>query len=81
LHGREDPNTESGILVRGAVPEGGSQLVHDPAILREREPAGGERRAGDVAAQVLEPLGLARADPQRGVQREAVQLGAQLLGH
>ena len=39
----------------------------------------GKRRAGDVAAQLLQPLAVMGFDPHRGVQAESVDVGAQRL--
>jgi hypothetical protein len=63
--------------VRGAVAPGAFELQHDITSASALEPFVGDRRAGDVAAQAFEVLALMRATAHRGMQAEAVRIGAQ----
>ena len=57
-----------------------SQAIDHPAVLGEREALARDRWACEIAAQTLAPVLI--VDPERdlGVQREAVEGGAQLAG-
>jgi len=66
--------------VRGALAPGALELQHDLAFAIATEPLIGDRGARDVAAQPFEPPSLMRTDAHRGVQAEAVRLGAQAGG-
>ena len=60
--------------MRSAVAPRAFELQHDiPAL----ESLVGDRGASDVAAQAFEFLALMRATAHRGVQAEAVRIGAQ----
>jgi hypothetical protein len=57
-----------------------AQGVDDPAVLGEREALAGDGRTGEVAAQALAPLPVVGLERDLGVEREALQRGAQLTG-
>ena len=61
----------------GAVLIGALQLQHHLPVAVAFEPFVGNRRAGDVAAQVFERLALIGAATHRRVQAKAVRVGAQ----
>ena len=46
------------------------QVVHQPVRVDGLEPLQGERRAGTVAQQPLEPSSVIGLDPNRGIERE-----------
>ncbi len=56
------------------------EAVDDSTVGCEREALGRDRRTGDVAAEMLEPLELAGGHEHLGVQGEAVVVGAQRSG-
>jgi hypothetical protein len=65
--------------VRGAVAPRCLELeLHLPCRV-ELHPLVRQRRPGDVAAQLFQPLAVMCADPHRGVQAEPVDVGAQGL--
>ena len=61
-----------------SAPRGLKLQVHLPGGV-QLHPFVGKRRPGDVAAQLLQPPAVMRLDPRRGVQAEAVDVGAQQL--
>ena len=63
--------------MRGAIPIGALQLQHDLAGAVTLESFVGNGGARDVAAQAFEFLALMGATTHRGVQAEAVRIGAQ----
>jgi hypothetical protein len=62
-----------------AVAPGLLESIDDAAVAGERQPAMSGRRSRDVAAEPLEPGGLARTATDRGVQGVARDVGAELL--
>ena len=64
----------------GAVFECALQLQHDIAGAITLEPFVGDRRAGDIAAQVLQFLALIGALAHRSMEAKAVRVGTQLRG-
>jgi hypothetical protein len=65
---------------RRAVTPMSLEAVDDAAVRCEGEALCRDRRAGDVAAEMLEPLELAGGHEHLGVQGEAVEVGAQRSG-
>jgi hypothetical protein len=63
--------------VRGAVAPRCLELELHLAGGVELHPLVGQRRPGDVAAQLFQPLAVVSFDPHRGVQAEPVDVGAQ----
>ena len=59
----------------GAVFERALQLQHDLAGAVTLEPFVGDRRAGDIAAQVLQFLALIGAPAHRRMEAKAVEFG------
>src|SRR5919106_5428046 len=64
----------------GAVFVGALQWQHDLAGAVTLEPFIGDRRAGDIAAQVLKLLALIGAPAHRRMQAKAVRVDTQFLG-
>ena len=64
----------------GAVFERALQLQHDIAGAITLEPFVGDRRAGDIAAQVLQLLALIGAPAHRRMKAEAVRVWSTGLG-
>ena len=64
----------------GAIPPAPAQSVDHATIGSEREALAGDGGASHIPAQVLEALALVGVDQDLGVQREAVEVAAQLAG-
>ncbi len=56
--------------MRCAVAPGTSELMDDSSVRRETQALRRERRAGDIAAQVLQTVAIVRGDAHRGVLTE-----------
>ena len=67
--------------VRSSIAPRPAKAVQDVAVLGEREALCRDGGAGDIPAQVLEPIAIAGGDAHARVEREAVDLGTELAGH
>ena len=66
--------------VRGAIAPGWLQLQHDLPFGIASHALVGQRRAGDVAARLLERSVVVGITTNGGVQAETLHVGAQALG-
>ena len=74
----EEPGHRPGAACRAVAPRCLELELYLPGAV-ELYPLVGQSRPGDVAAQLLQALAVVCVDPHRGVQAEAVDVGAQGL--